>query len=322
MDDAFFEILAKRVRVAGAEYVSFDELQGWPAGDVARAIDGGVLREIEPAKGLICDECDRQCYVEIDRRTNPDTREAVGVYLCSDEEEPGGQFTVDLQRLRQWEIVKDKLIELGYVDEGKAETVARDGPKNIFRNRGDRWDVRFNGGKVAHVDDLKGMGYIARLLARADVPIPATELANPLIDGKLMEKAGLCGAENGSASGSEPEQLFGAETLQSCQKRLREIGGELDVARKNNDLADIERLGQEKQGVMDYLRTSTGISGQARGFTNDVEKARKAVANAINTAINRIKKMEPRLAQHLDKLIDRGTDCKYEPGCEMDWQLQ
>ncbi len=115
MDDAFFEILAKRVRVAGAEYVSFDELQGWPAGDVARAIDGGVLREIEPAKGLICDECDRQCYVEIDRRTNPDTREAVGVYLCSDEEEPGGQFTVDLQRLRQWEIVKDKLKELGYL---------------------------------------------------------------------------------------------------------------------------------------------------------------------------------------------------------------
>lgn len=225
------------------------------------------------------------------------------------------QLVASKQYLNMEQLVRD-----GHAT--KAETVARDGAKNIFRNRGDRWEVRFNGGKVMQINNLRGMGYIARLLAKADVPIPATELANPLIDRKLMEKAGLCGAEDVAVGGIEADEVADKETLRKCRERLAEIEAEFEKARKNNDPAKIGELEKEKERVLAYVRASAGLGGQARVFAGEVEKARKAVANAINTAINRIKKMEPRLAQHLDKLIDRGTDCKYEPGCEMDWQLQ
>jgi len=143
--DAFYAMLAGRVQVTGAECVSFDEVQGWPGDDVRRALGDGVLREIEPGSGFVCDQCGESHYVEVDRLTDPDTQEAVGVYFCPDPEE-GGRHTVALERLRRWEIVAEKLRELGDLT---TETDTASAGKKKVRDRPSQGEMKRRNAAVA-----------------------------------------------------------------------------------------------------------------------------------------------------------------------------
>ena len=111
MDDSLTK-LAERLQIPDADIVSADETADWPTGKLDELVEAGILVEIQHSKGVVCDQCEENCFIEPDIRTNPDTDESIGVFVCTLNPDIG-RIEVDLDRLRQWRIDKDKLKELG-----------------------------------------------------------------------------------------------------------------------------------------------------------------------------------------------------------------
>lgn len=107
--DEFLAKLAERLQTPDADTVSADETRDWPDGKLDELIAAGILTEIGHAKGVICNQCGGNHYIEPDIRTSPDCK-TVGVCICPDV----GRIEIDLNRLRQWEISGEKLEALGY----------------------------------------------------------------------------------------------------------------------------------------------------------------------------------------------------------------
>lgn len=110
--DSLLEQLATRLQVYDADILTADETKDWPDGKLNELVVAGILTEIEHATGVVCEQCEENCYIEPDIRTNPDSGKAVGVFVCT--RNPYiGRIEVDLNRLRQWRIDEEKLKELG-----------------------------------------------------------------------------------------------------------------------------------------------------------------------------------------------------------------
>lgn len=119
--DSFLEQLAGRVRVPDADVISADEVADWPEGKLDELVLAGIIREIPPATGVVCDECENNCYVEPNIRTNPETDEATGVFVCTRNPDIG-RIEVDVERFRRWGVNKKKLSRLGYGPKTKGNT--------------------------------------------------------------------------------------------------------------------------------------------------------------------------------------------------------
>jgi hypothetical protein len=107
----FLEKLAERLQVYGSEIITADEIGDWPDGKLDELISEGILTEIEHSEGVVCDQCEENCYIKPDIRTIPETGEAIGVFVCTRNPDIS-RFDIDLNRLRQWKINKKKLWEL------------------------------------------------------------------------------------------------------------------------------------------------------------------------------------------------------------------
>jgi hypothetical protein len=111
--DGFLAQLARRLRIPDADTVTADEVRDWPDGKLEELLAAGILQEIEHGATVICDQCDEQCEIEPQRRTDSRTGKAIGVHICM-REEVGGRIEIDLDRLRRWRINSRKLSQLGY----------------------------------------------------------------------------------------------------------------------------------------------------------------------------------------------------------------
>ncbi len=105
--------LAERLQAFDADVISADEIADWPTGKLDELVEIGVLEEIEHAKGVVCRECEENCFIEPNIRTNSNTGETTGVFVCTRNPDIG-RIEVDLNRLRQWRINSEKLEALGY----------------------------------------------------------------------------------------------------------------------------------------------------------------------------------------------------------------
>lgn len=110
--DKFLRQLAERLLIYDADIITADETREWPEGKLDELLSQEILSEIQHASGVICDQCEDGCYIEPDIRMHP-TGETVGVYTCTRNPDIG-RIDVNLDRLRQWKINKEKLKELGF----------------------------------------------------------------------------------------------------------------------------------------------------------------------------------------------------------------
>lgn len=111
--DEFLKQLAERLQTYDSEIITADEIADWPEGKLDELVSMGILTRTENAKGVICDQCEENCYIEPDIRTVPKIGKAVGVFVCTRNPDIG-RIEIDLNRLRQWRITKKKLSQLGY----------------------------------------------------------------------------------------------------------------------------------------------------------------------------------------------------------------
>ena len=74
-------------------------------------------------------------------------------------------------------------------------------------------------------------------------------------------------------------------------------------------------------GQFEYLRSATNKYGRPRKCADPVDKARKSVRKAIDTARQKVKKQHKGLWQHLRANIQTGWTCSYKPQPPIPWQI-
>lgn len=182
---------------------------------------------------------------------------------------------------------------------------------NVFRREGDYWSVVFEG-RTVRVRDLKGMRYLARLLAH-----PGREFH--VLDLVAEERGHVAQAESGQAGElthstlGDAGEILDTRAKDAYRRRLVEIEGDVEQARV---LGDAEREAQadaERDFLVRELSRAVGLGGRDRRAASASERARVGVTRALRKAIGRIGEHNPQLGEHLDGAIRTGTYCAYQP---------
>lgn len=182
---------------------------------------------------------------------------------------------------------------------------------NVFHHEGDYWTVTFEA-RTTRIRDLKGMRYLARLLAA-----PGREYH--VLDLVAAETAGDARADRHAAA-SMPRSVFGdaGELLDPAAKaayrrRLTEIDDDLEQARATGDTERAAQADAERDFLIRELARAFGLGGVPRRAASASERARASVTRAVRQAMARIGEHHPELGEHLGRTIRTGTYCAYLP---------
>ncbi|MBN1123362.1 MAG: hypothetical protein JXA82_00045 [Sedimentisphaerales bacterium] len=105
---SLLDYLIKRPILPGQDVISYDEISKWPEDEIRELEAQGYLCRIDEADGVNCNECENACYIPVEIRKDPKSGKLIGTYFCEDEDHCG-PIEIDLIRLQQWKINKDKL---------------------------------------------------------------------------------------------------------------------------------------------------------------------------------------------------------------------
>lgn len=245
------------------------------------------------------------------------TQVVPGLLIVSTDKKP--DLSEDI--LRHFEIIRlsPAETEKGKGEGGKdVEHVTT--PNNTFRLKGQKWEIAFNGKKPLYYDDYKGLHYIHHLIQHSPKEFGALALANLNKKGDRTKILNQCEAEELTDSSTFKEQeILDSKAKKEYKERLNEIDKELEEANKNNDIGQIEKLEEEKQAIVDELKNATAIKGKPRHFSDEPEKARKMITEAIKRSLEAIKEHDKDLYEYLDKHIKTGTTFFYNPEQSTDW---
>jgi tetratricopeptide (TPR) repeat protein len=177
---------------------------------------------------------------------------------------------------------------------------------NVIRREGDYWLVVFEG-RTVRVRDLKGVRYLAQLLAHP---------------GREFHVLDLVAAETGQQMAlGDAGELLDERAKTAYRRRLSEIEDDIEQARA---LADDRREAQadaERDFLLRELARAVGLGGRDRRAASASERARSGVTRAIRHGIARIGEHHPELGEHLDRAVRTGTYCAYapDPGAPAAW---
>jgi tetratricopeptide (TPR) repeat protein len=180
----------------------------------------------------------------------------------------------------------------------------------IFRREGEFWTIAY-GGQTFRLRDVKGLRYIASLLACAGSEVHVLELVSAATGGPAGARARH--ADNGLVVSwpSEPDPVLDDRAKAGYARRLQELEAELEQARDWGDTERAARLEDELDLLTGELARAVGLRGRDRTFSSPAERARISVTKAIRTAIRLIDKHCPELAAHFEASIQTGRSCSY-----------
>jgi tetratricopeptide (TPR) repeat protein len=218
-------------------------------------------------------------------------------------------------------------IEAARPEEAVAQAGSREGTEgavadgSIFRREGEYWSIAFDG-RTVRVRDLKGMRYLARLLAQ-----PGREMH--VLDLVAGERGSPPGAEGGRPGGlpvaplGDAGAILDARAKETYRRRLADIDDDIEQA---HTLGDNERAAQaefEREFLIRELSGAVGLGGRDRRAVSASERARASVTRAIRQRMARIAEYHPELGEHLDRTIRTGTYCAYMPDrrAQPDWRF-
>jgi tetratricopeptide (TPR) repeat protein len=177
---------------------------------------------------------------------------------------------------------------------------------NSFRREGDYWSVVFEA-RTVHVRDLKGMRFLAQLLAHP---------------GREFHVLDLVAAETGQQIAlGDAGEILDERAKTAYRRRLAEIEDDIDQARALEDDVREAQADAERDFLVRELARAVGLGGRDRRVASASERARSGVTRAIRQAIARIGEHDPRLGEHLDGAVRTGTYCAYvqDPGARVAW---
>jgi hypothetical protein len=182
---------------------------------------------------------------------------------------------------------------------------------NLFRREGDYWSVSFEG-RTVQMRDLKGLRYLARLLAD-----PGREFH--VLDLVAAESGRLAGAEGRPGAGvshtgiGDAGEMLDGRAKDAYRRRLAEIEDDIEQARALEDSERELQADSERDFLVRELSRAVGLHGRDRRAASTSERARVSVTRAVRQAIVRVGEHHPALGEHLGGAIRTGTCCAYIP---------
>jgi hypothetical protein len=171
---------------------------------------------------------------------------------------------------------------------------------NGFIREGQFWKITYSG-VTKPLKDIKGIDYIVYLIRNQGKDV----------QGVLMF-AELAGDEKLKSTGSAGE-ILDKTAIDKYKERLADLTEQIDRAKKNNDFGPQESLEKEFAMVHSQLASAIGLRGRKKNASDDAERIRKSVSNAISRSLDQIKNDHPALWQHLDKSLNFGQYFSYSP---------
>ena len=177
-----------------------------------------------------------------------------------------------------------------------------------FSRQGEMWRVAF-GGQQAFLKDGLGPRYIAHLLLSPKKAIAAVDLHALVAGNVFKQRLGSAGPQ------------VDLEARNRSTERCREIESELVEAKRHNDEGRVDLLRDELEALADYLAQSTGLRGRDRRASDDADRIRRSVFQAIRRTISSLEKHLPAAGRHLDSAVRTGRFVSYQPAEEVPWAL-
>jgi hypothetical protein len=139
----------------------------------------------------------------------------------------------------------------------------------------------------------------------------------------------LAGAEQRLKADRRSRQpALGPEEVQQALARRRELQGDLDRAKAENDSVAADITAEELQQLDDILRTAAGLGGKARDLNNLYDRLRPTIYGRLQTVYKAMKAANPPmklLAEHFETSIscEGGSGFVYRPaGKPPSWQFR
>ena len=169
---------------------------------------------------------------------------------------------------------------------------------NVFRREGDYWSVVFER-RTVRVRDLKGMRYLAQLLAHP---------------GREFHVLDLVAAETGQQMAlGDAGEILDERAKSAYRRRLAEIEEDIEQARALGDDRREAQADAERDVLVRELAHAVGLGGRGRRAASASERARSGVTRAIRQGIARIGEHHHELGEHLNQAVRTGTYCAYVP---------
>lgn len=182
---------------------------------------------------------------------------------------------------------------------------------NRFQIEGEYWSLVF-ADRTVHLRDLKGLGYVARLLRQPGRELHVLDLVaaehGTAAAPALEHEAGMSHSDGGDAGPALDDQAKAA-----YRRRLDEIDEDLEEARTFGDDERAARATVERDFLLRELSRAVGLGGRDRPAGAASERARVSVTRATRYALDRIRELHPALGAHLDHAIRTGTYVAYQP---------
>jgi tetratricopeptide (TPR) repeat protein len=180
-----------------------------------------------------------------------------------------------------------------------------------FAREGEFWTIAY-AGKTMRLRDVKGLRYIAFLLAAPGLDVHVLELV-AAADGSSADGRQPVGEGLRSARPADLGPVLDQRAKEEYRRRLEDLRSDLDEARSFADEERAARIEEEIDALVEELARATGLGGRDRPLSSSAERARVNVTKAIRTAIKLTERQSPQLAEHLTASIRTGRFCSYAP---------
>jgi tetratricopeptide (TPR) repeat protein len=182
---------------------------------------------------------------------------------------------------------------------------------SVFRCEGEYWSLEFEG-RTVRVRDLKGMHYLAQLLAHPGREFHALDLVAAESAGVARSESSLA-AELPRTTLGDAGEMLDARAKNAYRRRLAEIDDDITQARALGDTGRESQADTERDFLVRELSRAVGLGGRDRRAASASERARVGVTRAIRYAMTRIGEHHPLLGEHLNVSVHTGTYCGYLP---------
>jgi hypothetical protein len=193
-------------------------------------------------------------------------------------------------------------------------------------------------GEGGFVKGLLGFKYLAELLAHPHKPVPMEQLIGltrserltpdrrkTLQRGKPLKGYSEDEAHRLELEARTPQPAIDDVGLQQLNQRLAEIEEAMTSAGKLHDQTALDLLTQDRERILEYLRTGKQLFNKVRDLNSKIDTHRTSIHGALRRAYEELRKASPsmkKLAQHFDLTItSTGGAFIYQPENPLGWAL-
>ena len=194
--------------------------------------------------------------------------------------------------------------------------------KYVFKKKGAKWEVVFEGCEKIYLNDLKGIRIIAHLLANPYKNYHVKDLSR-IANGQPVDtttKENNIAYEQDESSNNriskentmKVDEPFDDIAYEDYKKGIESIKEKITITRENGDILTAEKYEEELNGIK-LMYENYRYRGQTKSFVNEAFKLRGSIRKNIFDALVHIKGEYEPLYGHLDKSINKGYGCVYNP---------